>query len=154
MTAHRGFTLIELLVVISIIGILSVFVLASLGTTRDKGRAASVKSNLVTLRTQADLYYATVGNGSYGVQPFVTGAASSCTVGVFSNTTVTKALEGADAANGSGNIVCRAGATYYYAAAALPGGGWWCVDSTGASRQPANSLPTLESAFVNSRCPS
>ncbi|MFH1979047.1 MAG: type II secretion system protein [Patescibacteria group bacterium] len=45
----KGFTLIELLVVIAIIGILATVVLASLGSTRKKGRIASVQSNLRNL---------------------------------------------------------------------------------------------------------
>lgn len=149
---HRGFTLVELLVIVAIIGIFSAIALGSLGTVRDRGRAASVKSNLVTLRTQADLYYATAGN--YGTQSFSSGAASLCTGGVFGNAAVRNALAASDSANTSGDVVCRASTTYYYAAAALPDGGWWCVDSTGASRKPANSLPTAETTFANDRCPS
>ena len=56
-TSQRGFTLIELLVVIAIIGILSAVVLASLSTARSKGADAAVKSDLSTIRTEAELYY-------------------------------------------------------------------------------------------------
>lgn len=150
----RGFTLIELLVVVAIIGIFSAVALGALGTARDRGKISAIKSNLVSLRTHADLYYAS-GSATYGSQSFISGAATSCTGGVFSNTTVTNALKATDSANGAGNIVCRANLSYYYAAAALPGGGWWCVDSTGASRQPAGSLPLQaeEAMFVGNRCP-
>ena len=72
-----GFTLIELLVVIAIIGILASVVLASLSSARDKGKDAAVKSQLASMKAQAELYYAkgetylglcgeTQANGGFG----------------------------------------------------------------------------------------
>jgi type IV pilus assembly protein PilA len=60
---NKGFTLIELLVVIAIIGILSAVVLASLGTARNKGKAASAIGSLNSMRAQAELSVAL--NGTY-----------------------------------------------------------------------------------------
>jgi prepilin-type N-terminal cleavage/methylation domain-containing protein len=57
MNKNKGFTLIELLVVIAIIGILSSVVLASLSNARDKGKDASVKSQLASLKAQGELYF-------------------------------------------------------------------------------------------------
>jgi prepilin-type N-terminal cleavage/methylation domain-containing protein len=57
MNKNKGFTLIELLVVIAIIGILSSVVLASLSNARDKGKDAAVKSQLASMKAQAELYY-------------------------------------------------------------------------------------------------
>lgn len=59
MNKNKGFTLIELLVVIAIIGILASVVLASLSSARDKGKDASVKSQLASMKAQAELYFAT-----------------------------------------------------------------------------------------------
>ena len=53
----KGFTLIELLVVISIIGLLSSVVLASLNTAREKARDARRKSDLNQIRTALLLYF-------------------------------------------------------------------------------------------------
>ena len=53
----RGFTLIELLVVISIIGMLSSIVLASLNRARMKARDAKRKTDLHALRLAVQLYY-------------------------------------------------------------------------------------------------
>ena len=57
MNKNKGFTLIELLVVIAIIGILSSVVLASLSSARDKGKDAAVKSQLSSMKAQAELFY-------------------------------------------------------------------------------------------------
>lgn len=57
MNSSRGFTLIELLVVITIIGILSSVVLASLSSARAKGNYAAVISEMQQLETAAYLAY-------------------------------------------------------------------------------------------------
>jgi len=54
---RRGFTLIELLVVISIIGILSSVVLASLNSARAKSRDARRVADLSQIRLALELYF-------------------------------------------------------------------------------------------------
>jgi len=60
----KGFTLIELLVVISIIGILSSIVLASLNTARAKTRDARRLSDMHQMEIALELYY-----DKFGVYP-------------------------------------------------------------------------------------
>lgn len=60
---QRGFTLIELLVVVAIIGILSSIVLVSLNSARQRGRDASIKGSMSSMRAQAELWFDI--NGSY-----------------------------------------------------------------------------------------
>jgi len=57
----KGFTLIELLVVISIIGLLSSIVLASLNTAKIKSENARRLKNLSVLQDAVELYYADYG---------------------------------------------------------------------------------------------
>jgi len=59
-----GFTLIELLVVVAIIGILSTIVISSLNSARERGKIASIKSNLKNMIAQAELAYDVPGNYS------------------------------------------------------------------------------------------
>src|SRR3954471_2040250 len=53
----KGFTLIELLVVIAIIGILASIVLASLDSSRKKGRDARRLSDIKQLQLALEIYY-------------------------------------------------------------------------------------------------
>jgi general secretion pathway protein G len=74
MKRNKGFTLIELLVVIAIIGILSSVVLASLNVARSKGKDASLKESVSSVRAQAEIYYNGTGGNSY------TGACSDANI--------------------------------------------------------------------------
>ncbi len=96
--SRRAFTLIELLVVVSIIALLSALVLAALSTSRNKGSDAAIKGNLNTIRNQAELYYATTGNGKFYDDSLIgAGGVQQCygwtpLPTVFAQTTVKKAL--------------------------------------------------------------
>ncbi|MDP2593411.1 MAG: prepilin-type N-terminal cleavage/methylation domain-containing protein, partial [bacterium] len=58
----KGFTLIELLVVISIIGLLSAVVLASLNSARAKARDARRIADFATIQTALELFYDQTGS--------------------------------------------------------------------------------------------
>lgn len=61
LSAQAGFTLIELLVVITIIGLLSSIVMASLNSARVKARDAKRKAELRQIATALELYYDAYG---------------------------------------------------------------------------------------------
>lgn len=56
--SEKGFTLIELLVVVAIIGMLSSVVLSSMNSARKKARDARRISDVKSLQTALELYYA------------------------------------------------------------------------------------------------
>ena len=122
---EKAFTIIELLVVIAIIGILSSVVLASLNTARNKGNDAAVKSELSSIRAQAEIVY---------------DSAPSSYDNVCTDPQVVKLL--ADAVTkGGGPSACYDGANAYAASAKLKSGtDHWCVDSTGVSKLEAATL--------------
>jgi prepilin-type N-terminal cleavage/methylation domain-containing protein len=151
LSRSKGFTLIELLVVIAIIGLLAAVVLASVGTARNKGVDAAVKSNLDNARAAAELY-ASNNSNSYanvcsvgssaspaGIATIVGGAATTTgsTVTAYSNgTTGSTAIETAPSGSTPAGTVCADGASYWVAQAPLSAstGTYWCVDNTGNSK--------------------
>lgn len=141
----RGFTLIELLVVIAIIGILSSVVLASLNTARSKGADAAVKSNLASIRPQAEIVYDAQVPPGYGTVAFTPGACAATANTLFADTTIGNqvkagAIAGGGTDIGSANCVSSVtGAGSWAVNAPLKNpvatGGRWCVDSTGVAKE-------------------
>ena len=148
-SARRGFTLIELLVVIAIIGILSSVVLASLNTARNKGADAATKSNLASLRAQAELYY----DGLNSYANFCTAATTTNIInGAYQTSGATGAIVTAFAtAQTAGGVACHAAAGSWVVQAPLkvPVGAniYWCVDYTGTST-PKDSCARSKSGWV------
>jgi prepilin-type N-terminal cleavage/methylation domain-containing protein len=149
----KGFTLIELLVVVAIIGLLSSIVLASLNSARTKGSDASIKSNVATIRSQAELIYSS--SECYGDGTPVTDttcaafALAQCSNGtansLFANSTVwaqITAAANAGAGIAATRCVATANGAAWAVAVQLKTGGTagdgnpdsWCADSTGASK--------------------
>lgn len=137
---NRGFTLIELLVVISIIGLLSSVVLASVTTARNKGRTAAIKESMYQMRNQMALYYSVYGN--YGNVTDCTNGASGFTDGGSAAIRNKMTLDGAT------NMGCIAdtssGATMWSLYVTLPaGGGLWCVDANGSAKAGTDVVAPL-----------
>jgi len=58
---ERGFTLIELLVVIAILGILAGVVVFAVGGITDRGKNSACKSEVSTVQTAVEAFYAKTG---------------------------------------------------------------------------------------------
>jgi prepilin-type N-terminal cleavage/methylation domain-containing protein len=138
--AQKGFTLMELLIVIAIIGIFSAVILASLDQSRTNAANASIKENLITIRSQAAIYFDT--NASYGA------GALLCTTNnsLFRDPTITSALLSIAQANGGISPTCKSSSTSWLVLAQLKSGGYWCVDYTGAS-VPEGSSSSYNATF-------
>lgn len=134
MNYKKGFTLIELLVVVAIIGILASVVLASLNSARSKGADAAIKSNLNSIRGQAELYY-NDNSLSYGAAHTEAACSTAASGNIVADQNIKDALAAANKSAGG-----NAGATYtrtrcgvsdtsYAIAVSLKAGGAWCIDS-------------------------
>jgi prepilin-type N-terminal cleavage/methylation domain-containing protein len=112
---QRGFTLIELLVVVAIIGILSSIVIVSLNSARQKGRDASAKGSMSSIRAAAEIYYDT-NNVSYD--------------GVCNDTDVLGLIAAAERQT-SATAECNSDPESFAATIELNTNAFFCVDSTG-----------------------
>ena len=155
--SSKGFTLIELLVVIAIIGILSSVVLASLSTARNKGKAASVKSGLASLRTQMEV---AANGGPYGTGVVGVGD-DACDFAGATYLTDTAAANIIINIKGSlsaaTNLFCSVdqtpGATKFAAAATLPdGSGVQCIDSSGNNKITPSIVAPVAGQINNGAC--
>lgn len=66
-----GFTLIELLMVVVIIGLLAAISIPKFSSTKGRAYATRIKSDLVNLSTQQELYF--FNNGNYSPTPDLAG---------------------------------------------------------------------------------
>lgn len=115
-TSKKGFTLIELLVVVAIIGILASIVLVSLNSARAKGRDASAKGSLSSLRAAAEIYYDN-HNGSY--------------TGFCDDGSAVQLLNAADEETGTPTATCNDSQLQWAADDEMSTTRMFCVDSSG-----------------------
>ncbi len=147
MNRQKGFTLIELLVVIAIIGILSSVVLASLNTARGRSANAAIKSNLANVRAQAELFYDTTGNSTYGAFGTATANCLTTSASLFADTKIRSFITSAQSAGG-GTALCASqplsNSTSFVISVQLKQTegtfNYWCVDSSGSSKGHASAI--------------
>lgn len=120
LTPKRGFTLIELLVVIAIIGMLASVVIASLNTTRQKGRDARRLADIRQLQVALELAYDS--NNQY---PATLSTSALVTPGYIASIPTDPSTGAAYSYAGLGGATC----TSYHLAATLEQTGHSALDS-------------------------
>jgi type IV pilus assembly protein PilA len=155
MQKNKGFTLLELMVVIAIIGILSLVVLAFLGSSKSKGNDSKVQSHLKSMVPQAQLFTGTMGTAYVVAIPYsgaITGAAAGGTAAsgtLFNDTTsINNGLYRLATGLPSGTIMYYgwdgvspvAGGKWFFAATTSTGA--FCTDYTGTPKVFTGTSPT------------
>ncbi|MEK7071412.1 MAG: type II secretion system protein [Patescibacteria group bacterium] len=142
----KGFTLIELLVVVAIIAILSSVVLVTLGTAKNKGADAAVKSNLNTIRSLSELFYSNNGNSFLpsGGSTFAIAVCPSYNVAgtnmMSKDKVIADAIAEATNRGGNGNR-CYNSTSAWAVAVGLKTSATtsWCIDSSGMGKQVSSA---------------
>jgi prepilin-type N-terminal cleavage/methylation domain-containing protein len=157
-----GFTLIEILVVVLIIGLLAAVILASLGSSRDKGSNGAIRSGVDSLRKQAEVLYNNM-NLSYGGGTM--SDVTNCVTSPSANT-IFNAATGTDAAiiakmvadinlkaggtSGSPRVACSQQTNAWAFSVVLKAGlGTYCVDSRGNSPKITSSNTTADQGITD-----
>lgn len=164
----KGFTLIELMVIVAIVGLMSILILAFLGTARSKGNDAAIKVNLNTIKNQAELYYATKGGGTYATGVSTDAHPTSCDSmmsaaqqNVFKDAHVARGLTAEYKIHGSdwSKVLCAndLGSNTYAVAVKSRAGDttWYCLDSKTSIKTltGVSGTPNLGGYGVTAECP-
>lgn len=111
------------LMVIAIIGLFASVVLTSLNSARLKGQDASVKANLVSARSQAELYWdSQKTNGKDG--SYSGFCNSNVVLNIINSTPKVK----------NTSLVCNDNKQKYAIYSLLNSGGYWCIDNLGQQK--------------------
>lgn len=107
---NKGFTLIELLVVISIIGLLSSIVIASLNTTRVRASDTAIKADLRGIATSAEVEASNM-NGKYNTTGIAVTSSTCSTLStsntILQNPNIQSAIKHIKATNGGQDVSCN-----------------------------------------------
>lgn len=140
LNSKKAFTLIELLIVIAIIGVLAAIVVASLNSARSKANSSAIRSNMDSIRKQAEIWYGNRGtyflnkamaaNSTYGCAD-----AYALSSTMFGDSSISKAINQIESLNGSNTLMCTIrelsnGNSSYAFYTVLPAGGNLCIDNT------------------------
>jgi prepilin-type N-terminal cleavage/methylation domain-containing protein len=139
----RGFTLIELLVVIGIIAVLAAVIVAALAVTRTRGTGAAIRSELSSLRPQAELYRS-INNSQYSAA--TTNSGSQCITGSevapFAPGTTSGLYPIVSNLKKKATVTCYATTTAWVVTALGPDGLTYCADSVGNATTTASVSTT------------
>lgn len=141
-----GFTLIELLVVVAIIALLISVVLVALNTARGRGNDAAVKSNLQTIRSEAEIFYTDddnkflpPGGSTFGIATCPAYNPSGTNM-LSKDKAIADAIVEAVKRGGNGSSCYNSSLSWAVAVGLKETANTsWCVDSGGASKKVASA---------------